>query len=103
MAAGAANGAAAGLLINKATGGSKTRHYATGALGGALVGAPTANQQLSERRAAAVQNHMQGRSLERARVSFEGRGPNEPAASNGDKARRLQNRRVESFVQPPAS
>ena len=174
LAAGAAIGAAAGLLLTKATGGSKSRHYATGALGGALVGAlagsafkseidveeqpdgsvrlkipgsvmfasgqsslspgfqstltsvtgtvkrycgvtvrvvghtdsvgaPAANQQLSERRAAAVQNHMQGQGLERARVAIEGKGPNEPVASNGDEAGRQQNRRVEIFVRPPAS
>ena len=174
LAAGAAIGAAAGLLLTKASGGSKSRHYATGALGGALVGAlagsafkneidveeqpdgsvrlkipgsvmfasgqsslspgfqstltsvtgtvkrycgvtvrvvghtdsvgaPAANQQLSERRAAAVQNHMQGQGLERARVAIEGKGPNEPVASNGDEAGRQQNRRVEIFVRPPAS
>jgi outer membrane protein OmpA-like peptidoglycan-associated protein len=67
------------------------------------VGSPAANQQLSERRAAAVQNHMQGQGLERARVAIEGRGPNEPVASNGDEAGRQQNRRVEIFVRPPAS
>jgi outer membrane protein OmpA-like peptidoglycan-associated protein len=171
---GAAIGAALGVLVTKATGGSKGRHYATGALGGALLGAlassafkndieveeqadgsvrlkipgsvmfasgqsalspaiqstltsvtgtvrkycgvtvrvvghtdsvgsPAANQQLSERRAAAVQNHMQGQGLERARVAIEGRGPNEPVASNGDEAGRQQNRRVEIFVRPPAS
>jgi outer membrane protein OmpA-like peptidoglycan-associated protein len=171
---GAAIGAALGVLVTKATGGSKSRHYATGALGGALLGAlassafkndieveeqadgsvrlkipgsvmfasgqsalspaiqstltsvtgtvrkycgvtvrvvghtdsvgsPAANQQLSERRAAAVQNHMQGQGLERARVAIEGRGPNEPVASNGDEAGRQQNRRVEIFVRPPAS
>jgi outer membrane protein OmpA-like peptidoglycan-associated protein len=173
VAAGAAIGAAAGLLVTRVTGGSKARHYATGALGGALVGAlagsafkneidveeqpdgsvrlkipgsvmfasgqsalspafqstrtsvtgtvkrycgvtvrvvghtdsvgaPAANQQLSERRAAAVQRHMQGQGLERARVAIEGRGPNEPIASNGDEAGRQQNRRVEIFVRPPA-
>jgi outer membrane protein OmpA-like peptidoglycan-associated protein len=173
VAAGAAIGAAAGLLVTRATGGSKGRHYATGALGGALVGAlagsafkneidveeqpdgsvrlkipgsvmfatgqsalsagfqstltsvtttikkycgvtvrvvghtdsmgvPASNQQLSERRAAAVQAHMQGQGLERARVAIEGKGEREPVASNADEAGRQQNRRVEIFVRPPA-
>jgi outer membrane protein OmpA-like peptidoglycan-associated protein len=174
IAAGAAIGAAAGLLVTRATGGTKGRHYATGALGGALVGAlagsafkneidveeqpdgsvrlkipgsvmfgsgqsalstgfqstlssvtstvkkycgvtvrvvghtdshgaASANQQLSERRAAAVQSHMQGQGLERARVAIEGKGANQPVASNGNDAGRQQNRRVEIFVRPPAS
>lgn len=173
VAAGAAIGAAAGLLVTRATGGSKARHYATGALGGALVGAlagsafkneidveeqpdgsvrlkipgsvmfatgqsalsagfqstltsvtttikkycgvtvrvvghtdsmgaPANNQQLSERRAAAVQAHMQGQGLERGRVAIEGKGEREPVASNADEAGRQQNRRVEIFVRPPA-
>ena len=160
--------------ITKATGGSKGRHYATGALGGAIVGAlagsafkneidveeqpdgsvrlivpgsvmfasgqsslsagfqstlnnvtqtikkycgltvrvvghtdsvgtVAANLQLSQRRAAAVEAHMHGQGFDRARISTEGKGPNEPVASNGDEAGRQQNRRVEIFVRPPAA
>lgn len=174
VAAGAAIGAAAGLLVAKASGGSKGRHFANGALGGALVGAlagsafkneidveeqpdgsvrlkipgsvmftsgqaalssgfqstltsvtttvkkycgvtvrvvghtdsmgaPASNQQLSERRAASVQSHMQGQGLDRARVAIEGKGEREPIASNADETGRQQNRRVEIFVRPPAS
>jgi outer membrane protein OmpA-like peptidoglycan-associated protein len=174
MAVGAAIGAAAGLAVTKATGGSQTRHYVTGALGGALVGALAssafkneidieeqpdgsvrlkipgsvmfatgqsslnanfqstltsvtgtirkycgvtvrvvghtdavgsagANQQLSERRAASVRTYMQGQGLQSGRVTIEGKGPNEPVATNANEAGRQQNRRVEIFVRPPAS
>jgi outer membrane protein OmpA-like peptidoglycan-associated protein len=44
--------------------------------------------------------HSQG--LERARVVIEGKGQNEPIASNADENGRQQNRRVEIFVRPPA-
>jgi outer membrane protein OmpA-like peptidoglycan-associated protein len=67
------------------------------------VGSPAANQQLSERRAASVQQHMHNQGLERSRVAIEGKGPNEPVASNGHEAGRQQNRRVEIFVRPPAT
>ncbi len=172
LATGAALGAAAGLLVTKATGGSKGRHYANGALGGAIVGALAgsafkneidveeqsdgsvrliipgsvmfasgqsalssgfqatltnvtqtikkycgitvrvvghtdsvgtlaANLQLSQRRALAVQAHMQSQGFDRARIGTEGKVPNEPVASNGDEAGRQKNRRVEIFVRPP--
>ena len=67
------------------------------------VGTVAANLQLSQRRAAAVEAHMHGQGFDRARISTEGKGPNEPVASNGDEAGRQQNRRVEIFVRPPAA
>lgn len=67
------------------------------------VGSPQANQVLSESRAKAVVNHLAAQGFDRTRIAFEGRGPNEPIASNVDEAGRQQNRRVEVFVRPPAS
>ena len=170
---GAALGTFLGVLVADATGASKGRHYATGALGGALVGAlagsafksdidveeqpdgsvklkipgsvmfssgqsalspgfqstlasvsavvkrycsvnvrvvghtdsvgaATANQALSERRAASVQTFMQSQGLERAQLVIEGKGDREPIASNADESGRQQNRRVEIFLRPPA-
>ncbi len=66
------------------------------------VGSAVANQQLSERRATSVQAQMHSQGLERARVVIEGKGQNEPIASNADENGRQQNRRVEIFVRPPA-
>lgn len=66
------------------------------------VGTLKANQLLSEQRARAVQTFMQGQGYESGRLSFEGRGPNEPIASNADEMGRQQNRRVEIFARPPA-
>lgn len=66
------------------------------------VGSPTANMSLSERRAGSVVSYMAQQGLERNRASGEGKGQNEPIASNADEAGRQQNRRVEIFVKPPA-
>lgn len=67
------------------------------------VGSLQANQALSEARAKAVTSHLASQGFDRTRLAAEGRGPNEPIASNADEAGRQQNRRVEVFVRPPAS
>lgn len=66
------------------------------------VGTLNANMALSRERAKAVLGYMGARGFDRARMQAEGRGPNEPVASNLDEAGRQQNRRVEIFVKPPA-
>lgn len=64
------------------------------------VGSDSYNQQLSERRAQSVADHLatQGVPLERLRT--EGRGESEPRATNATEAGRQLNRRVEVFVKP---
>lgn len=53
------------------------------------------NQQLSERRAAAVANYLQASGIDRLRISAKGYGERYPIADNGTAAGRAQNRRVE--------
>lgn len=64
------------------------------------------NQQLSERRAQAVQQALQERGVEAERIRSAGLGENFPVATNDTQQGRLQNRRVEVIVsqegQPPA-
>lgn len=67
------------------------------------IGAPAANQALSEARARAVQRYMQAQGFDAQRLRAEGRGQTEPIAANSDEPSRQKNRRVELFVRPPAA
>jgi outer membrane protein OmpA-like peptidoglycan-associated protein len=53
------------------------------------------NEELSRRRAAAVQDALGSRGIDRSRVEAVGKGEGFPVASNDDAAGRQQNRRVE--------
>lgn len=64
------------------------------------TGSESYNQQLSERRAEAVANHLVKRGVSRSRLETWGRGESEPRASNATEAGRQLNRRVEIFVKP---
>ena len=63
-------------------------------------GAESYNQQLSERRAAAVREELTSLGVPAYRLRAIGRGELEPRADNGNEAGRQINRRVEIFVQP---
>ncbi len=58
-------------------------------------GAASYNQQLSQRRAESVVNHLVGRGISRNRMQPLGRGEDSPIASNDTSRGRAQNRRVE--------
>lgn len=60
------------------------------------------NMQLSQRRAVAVATVLAGQGVDQRRFFIEGRGPNEPIASNGTESGRAQNRRVEIYLSPVA-
>lgn len=59
------------------------------------TGSAAYNEQLSERRAAAVADQLQTRGVARDRVQVIGRGKEYPVATNATSAGRQQNRRVE--------
>jgi outer membrane protein OmpA-like peptidoglycan-associated protein len=61
-------------------------------------GADAYNQQLSQRRSAAVASYLESHGVSPARVETAGRGEAEPVASNDTEAGRQQNRRVEIAV-----
>lgn len=56
------------------------------------------NQRLSEARAAAVSRALTGRGVAEERLSFEGRGEDEPVADNTTREGRAANRRVEVVI-----
>jgi len=58
------------------------------------------NQRLSERRAEAVGEYLMSRGIRGSRVQMEGRGEEEPRASNATEAGRQLNRRVEIYLKP---
>ncbi len=64
--------------------------------GGAML-----NDGLSLERATNVREYLTGRGVDAARVMANGRGENEPAASNETTSGRAQNRRVEIFLSEP--
>ncbi|WP_425476501.1 OmpA family protein [Aerolutibacter daejeonensis] len=64
------------------------------------VGTDSYNQQLSERRAAAVGNYLMGKGLMRDRFILLGAGETRPVASNDTESGRAQNRRVEITLVP---
>ena len=60
---------------------------------------PTAyNQRLSERRANAVSNYLEGLGVRGSRLDSYGYGESSPKASNGSASGRQRNRRVELFI-----
>lgn len=66
------------------------------------TGSYTTNARLSLARADAVAAYLRSRGVDGSRLYAEGKGPDQPVASNADEAGRAQNRRVEIFVRPPA-
>lgn len=62
------------------------------------VGSDAYNQDLSERRAEAVQAALTARGIDRSRISTEGYGKAFPVASNSDSSGRQLNRRVEVVI-----
>lgn len=63
------------------------------------TGTSAYNQDLSERRAAAVREFLLAQGVSRARVDTLGLGEHQPVASNATSAGRQQNRRVEVIIQ----
>ena len=64
------------------------------------TGSRSYNQTLSERRAGSVADYLAVQGVTRARMLVNGRGPDEPVATNDSAAGRAQNRRVELYVLP---
>ena len=64
------------------------------------VGTAAYNQQLSEQRALAVARILIREGVPSSRITYSGRGYNEPIASNATAAGRAQNRRVEIVITP---
>jgi outer membrane protein OmpA-like peptidoglycan-associated protein len=58
-------------------------------------GAHDANMKLSEGRAKAVVDFLVERGIKKTRLDYEGRGPDQPIASNSTAAGRAKNRRIE--------
>jgi len=67
------------------------------------VGSEVYNQQLSEKRSAAVGTALEGRGVAAYRISSRGRGESEPRATNDTEAGRQLNRRVEMLIVPEES
>jgi outer membrane protein OmpA-like peptidoglycan-associated protein len=64
------------------------------------VGSNDYNQKLSERRAHAVAQYLEGRRVDPIRLAVSGKGESQPIASNNSDSGRQQNRRVEIYVEP---
>ena len=64
------------------------------------VGNAAFNQDLSERRANSVANHLASRGIDQRRMSTMGYGLERPIASNATESGRAQNRRVEIAISP---
>lgn len=64
------------------------------------VGEASYNQMLSEQRAGAVAKYLAGQKVLATRLLVQGRGENQPVASNNTEAGRKQNRRVEVNISP---
>ncbi|MBS7565627.1 OmpA family protein [Mucilaginibacter sp. Bleaf8] len=62
------------------------------------TGSASLNQDLSERRAAAVKSYISSSGVSSSRLSTQGKGYNEPIADNSTEAGRAQNRRVEIVI-----
>ena len=62
------------------------------------TGAPAYNQELSERRATAVRDALQGQGVARERIQMRGYGQSYPVAANDTSSNRQLNRRVEIVV-----
>lgn len=65
------------------------------------TGGPELNNRLSLERAASVRDYLRHRGIDSTRVIVNGRGENEPVASNDTQVGRAQNRRVEIFLSEP--
>ena len=65
------------------------------------TGSASVNQPLSVERAAHTRDYLASRGVSPTRIVIEGRGEQEPVASNDDPAGRARNRRVEIFVAEP--
>lgn len=66
-------------------------------------GSPEHNLDLSQQRAQAVMEYLGKHGVPEERLHAEGRGENEPRASNDTEAGRRLNRRVEIYVEPLAA
>jgi outer membrane protein OmpA-like peptidoglycan-associated protein len=66
------------------------------------TGSDAINQPLSVERAAHTRDYLTTRGVSPTRIVVEGRGENEPIASNDDNAGRARNRRVEIYVSEAA-
>lgn len=64
-------------------------------------GSAASNERLSRLRALAVRSYLIKRGVDPDRIRAEGRGEDEPVASNSDAEGRANNRRVEILVTPP--
>lgn len=64
------------------------------------TGSPEHNQDLSQRRAVAVATVLANQGLDQRRFYIEGRGEEDPLASNANETGRSQNRRVEIQISP---
>jgi outer membrane protein OmpA-like peptidoglycan-associated protein len=64
------------------------------------VGEAGYNQMLSEQRAGSVAKYLSGQKVLATRLLVQGRGENQPVASNNTEAGRKQNRRVEIVIVP---
>jgi outer membrane protein OmpA-like peptidoglycan-associated protein len=64
------------------------------------TGSAQHNQDLSQRRAQAVESYFRSKDVNPARLVAYGKGPTEPIASNDSDAGRRANRRVEVLVEP---
>lgn len=65
------------------------------------TGSASVNQPLSVERAAHTRDYLASRGVSPTRIVIEGRGEQEPIASNDDAAGRARNRRVEIYVAEP--
>ena len=66
-------------------------------------GSNQANQELSQRRAQAVTQYLQGKNVNSERLEAVGKGEADPVADNKTEAGRRANRRVEILVEPVRS
>ena len=64
------------------------------------TGSENYNLQLSQKRARAVQQYLNGQSVDRRRMRTAGRGETQPVADNSTASGRSQNRRVEIYLKP---
>ena len=64
------------------------------------IGSSESNQDLSRRRASAVAQYLAQHGVTSGRIIVEGRGEDNPIASNDTEGGRAQNRRVEMLVRP---
>jgi outer membrane protein OmpA-like peptidoglycan-associated protein len=62
------------------------------------VGTAEANQKVSDNRANAVSNYLQGKGIAKERIIAEGHSFNDPVADNSTAEGRAQNRRVEIYI-----